>query len=330
MNKSLIGAVLCSGLFLFGGIGCKKPAGQHNTPTSTENTLTAQIERPTFSCDSAYLYVKQQIDFGPRVPGSTGHNACRQYLVNELTRHGAQVVEQPFVGKVFTGETFKMTNIIGSFGLEKEQRILLLAHWDTRPFADEESAAELAKKPILGADDGGSGVAVLLEIARQLGSQPDAPGVDILFVDGEDYGNEGEEASWCLGSTHFSQNPHKPNYHPEYAILLDMVGARGAKFYWEGFSRMYAPHILSKVWQTASDLGYGELFVHADGSGLTDDHVPLIKHAQIPAIDIVNFDPTRQKGFGTHWHTHQDNIDIIDKDVLQAVGEVVLKVIQTP
>lgn len=287
-------------------------------------TNRTEKEDKLFSADSAYSYIAHQVSFGPRVPNTEGHKACREWLVQKLSSFGAQVVRQETTVTAHDGKKLDITNIIGSFNPDNPNRILLLAHWDTRPIADHDSNENLRSEPILGADDGGSGVAVLLEIARQLQKSNTSLGIDILLADAEDYGVSNDEESWCLGSTYWSKNPHVANYRADWGILLDMVGAKGAKFRWEIFSKIHAPYLLTAIWDIAYRLGYGSLFIQADGAALTDDHVPVIKNLGIPTINIVNYDPNRPNGFGGHWHTHKDDLENIDPTVLEAVGHTVM------
>jgi hypothetical protein len=289
---------------------------------------------PGFCADSAYLYVDRQVAFGPRVPGMEGHRLCGDFLVGELRRFGAEVYVQEIGLTAYDGTRLPCRNIIGAFNPEAKKRVLLFAHWDTRPFADQEADPALQRVPIDGADDGASGVGVLLEIARQLGIQPPEIGVDIIFFDAEDYGvPEFEKAtnyspgSWCLGSQFWAKNPHKAGYRAEYGILLDMVGARHASFYKEYTSMRYAARIVEKVWSTARDLGYGKFFINADGGAILDDHQFVIEGRGIPSIDIINYDMGNAHGFADYWHTHNDSMDNIDKETLLGVGQTVLGVI---
>jgi len=286
---------------------------------------------PRFNKDSAFAFVAGQLAFGPRVPNTEGHRNTRAWLVRKLEAYGAQVMEQNFQPTAYDGTRLQATNIIGRFNPDAGKRILLAAHWDTRPFADSPLEDEEGRKdePILGADDGASGVAVLLEVARLFGQNPADIGVDIVFFDAEDYGETGGEdnESWGLGSQHWSRNPHVPGYDAQYGILLDMVGSKGARFTKEGFSMRFAPQVVNKVWKLAQAMGYGNYFVNETTPGILDDHYFVNTIAGIPMIDIVNRPVDSQTGFGHYWHTHDDNLDIIDKNTLRAVGQVVLAVL---
>ena len=273
------------------------------------------------NADSAYSYVKRQTDFGPRVPNTAPHDATAAWLSSELKRHGAEVTEQKADLRAFDGTILKSTNIMGSFNPGMDNRLLLLAHYDTRPWADEDPDDSNHKKAIDGANDGASGVGVLLEAARIFGQQNPETGIDILFVDSEDYGTEGDDTSWALGARYFAENPIKPGYRPAEAILLDMVGGKGAVFPAEYFSRQAAPGLDDAFRAAAARAGHGDMFPRNYGGAVTDDHVELIKQG-IPAIDIIDY--RVNEGFCPTWHTMADNIDNIDKESLRAVGETLL------
>ncbi len=289
---------------------------------------------PPFNSDSAFAFIEDQVSFGPRVPNTASHRLTGDYLVEKLNGYGAMVVEQKFEAEAFDGTKLYLRNIIGSYNPDVKKRILLAAHWDTRPFADKDT--ENQDQPIDGANDGGSGVAVLLEFARIFKDSLPSVGIDIIFFDGEDYGepdsfkgdlNQGE-VFWCLGSQHWSESPHVPGYSAYYGILLDMVGAKDAQFFQEGISMHYAPKIVEKVWKTAANLGYRQYFVPSATGMITDDHVFINEKAKIPTIDIIQYGPDNSGVFfGDYHHTHKDNLDIISKETLQAVGETVLQVI---
>lgn len=316
--------------------------GDNNSASDTPDTPpkpTIQVSVPAFSADSAYLFVKKQVDFGARVPGSAAHKKCAAWLVSEFKRYGMTVVEQKFKAETYFG-SLDAINIVAQYKPELPNRILLCAHWDSRHIADHDTKDK--DKPILGADDGGSGVAVLLEIARLLKSAPANTGVDLICFDAEDLGKESDDApanpsvlqqeqdytaTWCLGSQHWARNLHKPGYQASFGILLDMVGARGAQFPREGYSLMNAPVIQDKIWSIASELGYGSLFTNTKRGGITDDHVFVMRGTRIPTVDIIGMPNPPPRVFGTYHHTHADNMDIIEKDTLGAVGKVVATVV---
>lgn len=295
--------------------------------------LREAVVVPTFDADSAYSYVDKQVAFGYRVPNTPEHVATAKYLATELERHGAEVTVQEAQLLAYDGTVLNAFNIIGSFAPEKRNRVLLYAHWDSRPYADHDANPANHRQPIAGANDGASGVGVLLEIARQLGKQATHVGVDIIFFDAEDYGqpdfHTGESAvkdSWALGSQYWARRPHKPGYRARFGILLDMVGAKDAQFAREGHSMQYAPWLVEQVWEEANKLGYGNYFVDADGGYILDDHV-YVNAAGIPSIDIIQYNPKSNSGFYEHWHTVNDTMEGIDKNTLKAVGQTVLTVI---
>ena len=290
---------------------------------------------PVFDGDSAYSYVAAQVAFGPRVPNSAAHRECGDYLEATLRAFGAEVIAQNADIKAYNGDVLKARNIIARFQPEKNERILLCAHWDTRPWADSDPDTGNHYKPYPGANDGGSGVGVLLEVARHLSQVPTELGVDIVLFDAEDYGRhsaewrdavDGEE-TWALGSKYWAQNPHVKDYKARYGILLDIVGAPDSKFLYEGYSKHYAPRIVKKVWNQAYKSGYSAYFVNIDGGVITDDHVNVNKILGIPCVDIINCDPESPNGFGEYHHTMKDDMDWIDSASLKAVGQTVLSVI---
>ena len=297
--------------------------GKNDTAQVAED-INANVN---FSVDSAYAYLKHQVDFGPRVPNTEAHRKTADWLVSELTRHGASVKEQRADLKAFDGTMLHARNIFGQFNPQADNRILLLAHYDCRPWADEDPDPAKRTQPVDGANDGASGVAVLLEVARQLGAENTNKGIDILFVDAEDWGEEDNDESWAMGARYFANNPIVEGYAPSEAILLDMVGGKGAKFPVEYFSQQNAPALVGSLWNIASDLGYGSSFPYRIGSAVTDDHVELIK-AGIPAVDIIEYN--QNGGFNPHWHTSTDNLDNIDPNTLKTVGDVVMNYLLRP
>lgn len=290
-------------------------------PAAPPTGPRAQVPVPAFSADSAYRYVAEQVAFGPRVMNTPAHEATRRYLVSQLKRLGATVEEQNFTATAYDGTKLESTNIIGRFRPEHADRLLLAAHWDTRHVAD----SELEKDPdavVQGADDGASGVGVLLEIARQLGQSPPDIGIDIVFFDAEDYGGSGDAESWGLGSQYYAKN--LKGTKARYGVLLDMVGAKGATFAWEGYSKREARPVLDKVWNLAAGLAFAKnYFPKRDGGAVTDDHFFVMKYAGIPMIDIINHKTNTRSGFVSHWHTGDDNMDKIDPATLRAVGQTV-------
>lgn len=316
-------------LFLACGIilySCSTDTGNGESSNQHIQPETALPPAPKFNEDSAYSYIKAQVDLGPRVPGTKAHANCADYFVSKLKTMGWEVMVQSAPITAHDGKKFTLKNIIASYKPEITNRILLFAHWDTRPFADRDTARK--EIPIDGADDGASGPGVLLEIARQISFSKPELGIDILLDDLEDYGKENDEGqnTWCLGTQYWAKNPHKPGYRAQYGILLDMVGAKNATFPREGLSREYAPFLVKRIWNKAAHLGYSNYFVFEDVRAITDDHLYVISYANIPCVDIVGMNPVTED-FGPHHHRHSDNMSIIDKNTLKAVGQTVLEVL---
>jgi len=283
----------------------------------------------------AYRYIEKQVSFGPRVPNTMAHDSCAEWLKREFHEVGARLIVQHADLKAYTGEILKAQNFIAVYNPEAKRRIMLAAHWDSRHLAEWDADDSKRMQPILGADDGASGVGVLLEIARNLDVHKiEGLGVDIILFDAEDIGQPRggggfpeQENTWCLGSQHWSRNKHQPDYRPMYGILLDMVGSKNARFPREDVSMKYAPDVVNKVWTEAQKAGYSSYFDFGRAPGVTDDHLYVNQIAKIPMIDIINRPVTSETGFGHYWHTHQDDLSIIDKKTLQAVGQTVLNVL---
>lgn len=301
--------------------GTKKPNTTKKTTPKQEPEI--KVDVPKFDADKSYEYIAKQVAFGPRVPGSDPHLACRDWMKSELEKTADQVTIQESTDKNFEGKTVPIYNVIASFNPKAKERILLCAHWDTRPFADQDTKDK--DKPIDGANDGGSGVGVLLEIANQLKQNPVDIGVDIVLFDTEDGGMPGYADSYCLGSQYWGKEAKKSGYKAKYGILLDMVGGKNALFYQEGLSKKHGQHVLDKVWKAANTAGQSSFFSYESVSELTDDHKYVMFYTGIPTIDIIQYE--RFNGFGSFWHTHDDNMDVISKRTLKAVGQTVLQVL---
>jgi Zn-dependent M28 family amino/carboxypeptidase len=314
---------------IFALVACNPPTPVSKAPEQGKEKKEVSV--PVFNADSALAFVKMQTDFGPRVPGSDAHEKCASWLTRKLKQYTRNVQVQSFKSRVYDGTVYNGKNIIASFNPEMKSRIMLCAHWDSRPYADHDPDPSKKNQAIDGANDGASGVGVLLEIARLLSLQPPNAGVDIVFFDLEDYGppedkqsKESKNEYWGLGSQYWANNPHLPGYRARYAILLDMVGAKDAIFRQEGFSMYYAPDKVKKVWKTAEKLGYGNYFINEAGAYINDDHYYINEIRKVPAIDIIHLDPnSSNKSFYEHWHTSEDTFDKIDPGTLKMVGEVV-------
>lgn len=320
---------------LFSLVACSADKEQKQQ-RNREDRPFKPVAVPAFNADSAYEFVEQQVAFGPRIPNTKAHMQASEFFVETLKRYGAQITIQEFQQQNFSGTTLNLKNIVASFNPDKSKRILLAAHWDTRPFSDKD--ADKPNATFQGANDGASGVAVLLEIARVLHTDSlPGIGVDMIFFDGEDWGErEGQQQThplpddlqewWCLGSQHWARNKHKPNYSAYYGILLDMVGAANAQFHQEGYSMQFAPTIVRKVWDHAHRLGYSHVFIKKNQAEVTDDHLFVNTLARIPMINIIHYEPGIGY-FGDFHHTQRDNIDLISKDMLGIVGNTVLNVL---
>lgn len=309
-------------------VACENGA-KKNANTTKEEVKKVQV--PSFNEDTAFAFVKKQVDFGPRVPGTEAHAKTAKYFEEVLKSYGAEVQIQNGKVKTFDGKTFELKNIIARFNSAETKRILLAAHWDTRPFADQDK--NNTNKAIDGANDGGSGVGVLLEVARQLSINKAAMGVDIILFDLEDYGQPENSKfpemrdSYCLGSQYWAKNPTIPNYKPMYGVLLDMVGGENVYFTQEEVSRTYAPQVVEYVWQKAAQAGYSSNFSYEQTPAIIDDHYYINSIANIPMVDLIHRDGTTLSGFWKHWHTHEDKIDNIDKKSLKVTGQVLMQLI---
>lgn len=329
MKKTLF--YILTVLFL---VSCNGPA--ENTVGQRAAKETKSIVVPSFNADSAYYFVEKQVLFGPRVPGTEAHAAAASWFAQKLEGYADTLIVQRFRTRVYNRTAFDGQNIIASFNPEAKKRILLAAHWDSRPYADFDPVEANRRTPIDGANDGASGVGVLIELARLFSANPlnKSLGVDIILFDLEDYGPHNDERTygdddyWALGSQHWARNMHRPAYSASYGILLDMVGAKDAVFPREYYSQQYASWVLDKVWRRASQLGYGHVFSNKPGPPINDDHIPLNRIAGIPTINIIHLDTDSSNGsFFDHWHTLQDNMDQIDSKTLNMVGTLVATVV---
>lgn len=302
-------------------------------PGSTTNDTIVLAPAPDFNADSAYSYVEMQCSFGARVPNTEAHRLCGDWLVGKFESFGAQVREQRAEVSAFDGTVLSVRNVIASFNLSSERRLLVCGHWDSRPWADQDADKEKRLMPVLAANDAASDVAVMLEMARLININKVKIGVDFICFDAEDYGAPEwsdtllSDGGWCLGSQYWAANLHTYGYKPLFGILLDMVGGDGTIFACEGYSLRYAPQVVDYVWATAAQLGYGDVFVRQERGYITDDHVAVNEVARIPCIDIVAYYPRGASSFGPTWHTSDDTPAHISRSVLEAAGQTVLQVI---
>ncbi len=297
---------------------------------SRHNNKPATVITASFNADSAFGYTAKQVAFGPRVPGTKAHNNCATWLIKKMKQFSDTVYIQKFKARTYDGVTRNGVNIIGSLNPDAGSRVLLLAHWDSRPFADHDKNPANYHTPIDAANDGASGVAVLMELMRQFKLKRPDVGVDVLLVDLEDWGppdfesHPYNENDWGLGSQYWAKNPHVKGYEANYGILLDMVGAKNPTFLKEYYSMGYASYVVNEVWKTADELGYGQAFVNEEGGAISDDHIFINKYRNIPTIDIIHLDKNSSNGsFYDYWHTTGDTMDKIDKNTLKMVGVVV-------
>ncbi len=318
MKMTLLALAMAAFLTACGSTGSSTTTAVQDNGDSSNATSTAS----TFDSNAAFELTRQQCEFGPRVPGSAAHAKCADWLVSTLQGACDTVMVQ--TGQVQTARSGQISikNIIGIINPDAKQRLLLLAHWDTRPWADNDPDPANHNKPVMGANDGASGVAVLLQLARQLKADSTALGIDIVLVDAEDMGVNDNEESWALGAQYWAQHPHKTGYKPLFGILLDMVGADDASFAREYYSTQYAGGFVDLVWNNAA----GNRFVNTTGGAITDDHI-FVNRAGIPCVDIIDMRSDSDTGFCPVWHTTHDTIDAISPDALGEVGQTLLNVI---
>jgi hypothetical protein len=272
-----------------------------------------------FDGTSAFRYIETQVGFGPRVPGTEPHRRMEEWLGKELAGRADTVVAQRWTHVTAKGDSLPMTNFIARFKPAAPQRLLFLAHWDSRPHADGPASTD-STAPVPGANDGGSGVALLLGVADVLKRAPPAVGVDLLFVDGEDYGDfTATPNDVLIGSRHYAAN-QLPGPEPLYAVLFDLVADKDLQIYQEGNSLVGAPEVVSLVWETARTVGQGGTFIDTPRHTLIDDHLELQK-AGIRAIDVVDFDYPS-------WHTPGDTIDKVSAASLQIVGDLAMALVR--
>ncbi len=310
-----------AGLLILLLVSCENRRPQ-TSPQPTPKSQTISVSVPTFDREQAFRYLLSQTDFGPRNAGSKGHQDCLKFLKEEMNKYADVVTLQEFSHTLSSGERFQLTNVISSFNLKATDRILLTAHWDTRPWADEDRNPANRNKPILGANDGASGIAVLLEIARQVKRQPPSIGVDMIFFDGEDLGKHGDAEHYSTGSKYFARN--KPEgFNPRFGINIDMIGDKELEITREPNSMEYAPDVVNLIFSTARLLNVYQ-FVDREGRQTYDDHIPL-NEAKIRTADLIDFDYPDSSN--RYWHTLEDTPDKCSASSLEAVGVVLLNIV---
>ena len=313
-------------------MGCNR--GSKKTSAVQPGIDYSAVVSPAFDADSAYQYVADQVACGHRTPGSEGQRRCADYLVRKMRQWCDTVMVQSFTTTLWDGSEVPGKNIIatinGRQGADASKHLLLAAHWDSRMWADHDPDKANHKKPFDGANDGASGVGVLMELARAIATQPLDVTVDFIFFDVEDQGvpdwaDTYEEDSWCLGSQYWSRHPHVPYYTAVYGVLLDMVGTQQPRYTKEQISRQYAGNIMNKMWTVADALGYGSIFINSETDPILDDHYYVNRLAGVPMIDIVQ--NSRGGSFFEYWHTMGDNMEHVDRNSLKTTGEVLLKML---
>ena len=333
MRKQPLTLLLChtaAALAAFVAISCNS----NKAASSAGDTVAAVPVGPSFSADSAYMYCQAQCAFGPRTMNSAAHDSCGEWIADKFRQYGCGVTLQKAMLTGYDGTQLRGTNIVASYRPELSRRVILCSHWDSRPWADNDNDENNWHKPVLAANDGASGVAVMIEIARLIQHDTLAVGVDFICFDAEDYGaprwsgSPDHDDAWALGAQYWAAEPHAAGYSARYGILLDMVGGQGARFFQEGYSLQYAKEIVKKVWAAARVVGYGSYFPERAGGIITDDHVPVNQTAGIPTIDIIAYYPDcAQSSFGPTWHTVDDTMENIDRNTLKAVGQTLVQVL---
>ena len=315
--------------------GCMAACGGKSGGNSGGADTIALAPCPTFNADTCMKYIQDQCNFGPRVTGSKEAELCRRYIVDQFKRLGAIVEEQQADVTLWDGSVLPACNVIAKLNPDNMDRILICAHWDSRPWADNDEDEKNHRTPVLAANDGASGVAMMMEICRLLQQQPIKVGIDFVCFDAEDMGTpqwaETEESNshtWCLGSKFWAENAREAGYRARYGVLLDMVGGRGSVFPSEKVSMEYAQPIASLIMRLGNQLGYGHYFpMNREGGYLMDDHVNVNHIARIPCIDIVPCFTDGPSSFGPTWHTINDTPENIDPNVLEAVGQTLTQLI---
>ncbi len=327
MLAAIVGVVLAS-------CSCGSCRGTAKTAAGAD---TVALVGPTFCADSAYAFAAKQCSFGERIMNSEAHDRCGEWIMSIFRKYGLDVQAQDANLKGWDGTTLRSRNIIARLHPERTERVLLCAHWDSRPWADNDPDSTAWRKPVMAANDGASGVAVMLELARVLHADTTLKvGIDFVCFDAEDWGTPrwadtgtDDSDTWALGAQYWAE--HLADGHNlKYGILLDMVGGQGARFFQEGVSKQYADDIVARVWNTAAAIGYGSYFPMQTGGMITDDHVPVNEKAGIPCIDIIPYYPDcQQSSFGPTWHTINDTMEHIDPNTLKAVGQTMVQVLCT-
>lgn len=333
--KGRIAIIASIALMMLAGCSGKSNASQPTADSLTDTARTGQTRKvPTFNADSAYHYTWQQCSFGARVPNSKAHGKCLKYICGELERMGAKVNRQETTLIAYDGTRLQSTNIIASYYPDNNRRIALFAHWDCRPMADNDPLPANRHKPVMGANDAASGVAVLMELGRLLQKEDPGVGIDLILVDAEDYGAPDnakmadDERTWCLGTQYWCKNMgYRADNKPYMGILLDMVGGDDPEFSIDAASLQYAGPQAQAFWNDAASIGLGDFFSQNQGGSIIDDHYFVNLDAGIPTFDIIDFRSGR--GFPKEWHTASDDMSHISRSTLGAVGKALTHYIFT-
>lgn len=315
---------------LLGLVSCKSSKSSTDAVSTIDSSLVCKV---TFNGDSALHFAQKQCDFGPRTPGSSANKACGDYIQQEFARMGLTTLIQSTTVTAWDGAKLPCRNIIAQYRPEAKERVVIAAHYDSRPWSEQDADSANHRQPVMAADDGASGIAVMLEVARNLKALNPAVGIDFVCFDVEDYGApywapeaaRDDENTFCLGSQYWSQQAAAQKYRARYGILLDMVGGRGSQFRFEGFSLKYAQPVAVRLWDAARYAGAEDFFIAENGGFITDDHIPMNTIAGIPTIDVIAYSP--ESGFPAHWHTTHDTMDNLDAATLRAVGQSVLQLL---
>lgn len=291
----------------------------------------SQRAKTDFSAEAAMGYARAQVAFGPRVPGSPAARRAGDWIVEQMRQRADTVTVQAWTHVTRQGDTLPLRNVLARFKPRATERILYLAHWDTRPRADEDPVLGRRASSFDGANDGASGVGLLIAVADLLKKTPPAMGVDLLFVDGEDWGDfggydEGGAPDVLIGSTYFAKHLPDSGYKPMFGVLFDMIGDANLDIYQEGHSLSRAPEVVRRVWNTAHELGYAKHFISSDGGPITDDHLPLL-NAGLRVIDVIDIN-YRSPDQQTYHHTSMDTMDKLSLKSFQVVGDVAMRLLR--
>jgi glutaminyl-peptide cyclotransferase len=292
--------------------GCK---GDANGGSATQRSAGATATATGFNGSAAYNYAKSQVDFGPRVPGSPAAKQAGDWIIRQMRARADTVIVQAFNYTTADGKKLPLRNILARFRPELPERVLYITHWDSRPISESAATEAEKKMPVPGANDGASGVGMFVALGDVLKKTKPNVGVDLLFTDGEDYGQFGPpEVDVLIGAKYFATHLPSPNYKPLYGVLWDMIGDKDLRIPYEMYSFQQAPEVVSRVWQTAADLGHGDVFVQESGGQIVDDHIPLL-NAGLRVIDVIDLT------YPPH-HTPHDTMDKISAKSLATVGDV--------